>query len=93
MSTTTWNSDLLSNGSIFSTTSPSTGSASDDRDQHGDDQRRADARLRPPRRASSNGRNMRSKNGADARGELRAARRRAAVRARCFSQQARAATA
>ena len=29
MSTTTWNSDLLSNGSIFSTTSPSAGSASD----------------------------------------------------------------
>ncbi len=63
MSTTTWNSLLLSKGSIFSTTAPSTGSATDTAISP-TTARPSRPRLRRPRRSSSSGRKMRSNSGA-----------------------------
>ena len=63
MSTMTWNSLLLSNGSIFSTTSPTTGSATDSAISPATTSP-SRPRLRPPRRSSSSGRKMRSNSGA-----------------------------
>jgi len=68
MSTTTWNSDLLSKGSIFSTTSPAAGNASDAAISAATPTA-SQRRLRVPRSSSSKGRNTRSKAGA-----MRAAR-------------------
>ena len=62
MSTTTWNSDLLSNGSILSSTSPATGSATEAAISNAMP-RPSRPRLRVPRCLSSNGRKMRSNSG------------------------------
>ena len=58
MSTTTWNSDLLSNGSIFSCTRPTAGSTSDTTISAATPNP-SSRRLRLPRVSSSSGRKMR----------------------------------
>ena len=55
MSTTTWNSDLLSKGSIFSCTSPSTGSSTDRPISASDAQAQQTRGCGAPRRSSSSG--------------------------------------